>query len=221
MDRKSFPQLGHRHLYIAFTEFFLFRGAGSSRRNGSGSVSNPSSTWEGPKASLEYLGLASGCGGEGAEMLLFPLQCPLVVLLPLSETSPLSFQESQAVWGAGTLLSVLGGLCRRGLQDKLVKTIAAIISSISTASDLLLGTSMLLDTDLDAASVEAMERLGSLDWCICTSGKRTSSVFVEVYSFCSGMNTFTSSSTWLGCSTKATHSRPSWVTNTFCPGYSL
>lgn len=38
------------------------------------------------------------------------------------------------------LLSLVGGLCTTGLQDKLVSTMAAIISSISTAaSDFLCG----------------------------------------------------------------------------------
>jgi len=136
MERRTLPQLGHRHLYITFTEFwwrdgpchpcplaasppqdtssapatppapgtpprhgsgtFLLRGAGSSRRKGSESVSKPSSTWRELRASLEYLGLPAGWGGEGVEMSLPPLQCPLVVLLPLSETSPLSFQGSHA-----------------------------------------------------------------------------------------------------------------------------
>lgn len=75
---------------------FLLRGAGSSRRKGSESVSKPSSAWGELRASLEYLGLPAGWGGEGVEMSLPPLQCPLVVLLPLSETSPLSFQGSHA-----------------------------------------------------------------------------------------------------------------------------
>lgn len=125
MERKTLPQFGHRHLYITFTEFwrgrqsvspparwqgplqgctygagvpntFLFRGAGSSRRKGSESVSKPSSAGGELSASLECLGLPSGCGGDGVEMSLPPLQCPLVVLLPLSETSPLSFQGSHA-----------------------------------------------------------------------------------------------------------------------------
>lgn len=135
MERRTLPQLGHRHLYITFTEFwqrnspchplpsssdpstgrqlssshpisavtfphgsstFLLRGAGSSRRKGSESVSKPSSTWGELRASLEYLGLPAGWGGEGVEMSLPPLQCPLVVLLPLSETSPLSFHGSHA-----------------------------------------------------------------------------------------------------------------------------
>lgn len=135
MERRTLPQLGHRHLYITFTEFwqrdgpchpvtsgsvpstgcrstqatllvlgphpptsstFLLRGAGSSMRKGSESVSKPSSAWGELRASLEYLGLPAGWGGEGVEMSLPPLQCPLVVLLPLSETSPLSFQGSHA-----------------------------------------------------------------------------------------------------------------------------
>lgn len=75
---------------------FLFRGAGSSKRRVSGSVSNPSSARGELKTSFEYLGLASECGGDGVEMPLPPLQCPLVVLLPPSDISPLSFQTSQA-----------------------------------------------------------------------------------------------------------------------------
>lgn len=138
MERRTLPQLGHRHLYITFTEFwqrdgschpppstsvpsvgqrlsqshptgagtappsstFLLRGAGSSRRKGSESVSKPSSAWGELRASLEYLGLPAGWGGEGVEMPLPPLQCPLVVLLPLSETSPLSFQGSHGARAA-------------------------------------------------------------------------------------------------------------------------
>lgn len=76
---------------------FLFLGAGSSKRKGSESVSKPSSARGELKASFEYLGLASECGGEGVEM---PLQCPLVVLLPPSDMSPLSFQASQVAWDA-------------------------------------------------------------------------------------------------------------------------
>lgn len=75
---------------------FLLRGAGSSNRKASGSVSNPLSVWGEPKASPKYLGLAWGWGGEGVERPLPALQCPLVVLLPLSDTSPLSFHGSQA-----------------------------------------------------------------------------------------------------------------------------
>lgn len=75
---------------------FLLRGAGSSNKKASGSVSNPLSVWGEPKASPKYFGLAWGWGGEGVEMPLLTLQCPLVVLLPLSDTSPLSFQGSQA-----------------------------------------------------------------------------------------------------------------------------
>lgn len=80
---------------------FLLRGAGSSNRKASGSVSNPGSVWGEPKASPRYLGLAWGWGGEGVETPLLPLQCPLVVLLPLSDTSPLSFHGSQAAREAG------------------------------------------------------------------------------------------------------------------------
>lgn len=76
------------------TPTFLLRGAGSSNRNGSESVSKPWSVWGDPKASPRYLGLAWGWGGDGVEMPLLPLQCPLVVLLPLSDTSPLSFHGS-------------------------------------------------------------------------------------------------------------------------------
>lgn len=80
---------------------FLLRGAGSSNRKASGSVSNPLSVWGEPKASPKYLGLAWGWGGEGVDTPLLPLQCPLVVLLPLSDTSPLSFHGSQAAREAG------------------------------------------------------------------------------------------------------------------------
>ena len=45
--------------------------------------------------------VAWGWGGEGVETPLLPLQCPLVVLLPLSDTSPLSFHGSQAAREAG------------------------------------------------------------------------------------------------------------------------
>lgn len=79
---------------------FLLRGAGSSNRKASGSVSNPLSVWGEPKASPKYLGLAWGWGGEGVEMPLPALQCPLVVLLPLSDTSPLSFHGSPAARAA-------------------------------------------------------------------------------------------------------------------------
>lgn len=71
-------------------------------------------------------------------MPLLPLQCPLVVLLPLSDTSPLSFHGSpQAARETEKMGSAPGGLCTTGLQDRDVSTIAAIISSISTASDFL------------------------------------------------------------------------------------
>lgn len=83
-------------------------------------------------------------GQRGGDAVALPalLQWPLVLLL-LSEMSPLSLQGSPATCEGG-----LRGR-RAGLQDRLVSTSAATISSISTAaSGLLLGTSMLQDLDL-------------------------------------------------------------------------
>lgn len=88
-------------LTLTSSRTFLLRGAGSSNRKASGSVSNPGSVWGEPKASPRYLGLAWGWGGEGVDTPLLALQCPLVVLLPLSDTSPLSFHGSQAAREAG------------------------------------------------------------------------------------------------------------------------
>lgn len=88
------PACGRRaHAHTA-PPTFLLRGAGSSSRKASGSVSNPLSVWGDPKASPRYLGLAWGRGGDGVDRPLLALQWPLLVLLPLSDTSPPSFQPS-------------------------------------------------------------------------------------------------------------------------------